>query len=274
MKYAFLLLFSMASVQAEIKSVDDQSEQLKAGLVLIQEKKYSQAEAYFQKLKTQYPDQIPYLNNLAVAQMAQGKTENALENLKIATVSDQYFSVMQKNISDIYAYMASQAYSQALEKKRATLLPELASISSVKLTPEKKITNEVKAELLTVDKKENEVALNEVLEKQAVAWVDAWMNGDIKQYISFYSKDFIPADKLSYQEWAQQRRYRLRQSKQVSISFNQLTVFFDAEKNTAITEFVQQYKAGAYQDKVRKQLYWKIENESWLILREQVVEAL
>lgn len=274
MKYAFLLLFSMASVQAEIKSVDDQSEQLKAGLVLIQEKKYSQAEAYFQKLKTQYPDQIPYLNNLAVAQMAQGKTENALENLKIATVSDQYFSVMQKNISDIYAYMASQAYSQALEKKRATLLPELASISSVKLTPEKKITNDVKAELLAVDKKENEVALNEVLEKQAVAWVDAWMNGDIKQYISFYSKDFIPADKLSYQEWAQQRRYRLRQSKQVSISFNQLTVFFDAEKNTAITEFVQQYKAGAYQDKVRKQLYWKIENESWLILREQVVEAL
>ena len=274
MKYVFLFLLTIGSVQAAVESADAKSKQLEIGLMLIQEKKYAQAETHFQKLKAQYPDQIPYMNNLAVAQMAQGKTESALENLKTAAVSDQYFSVMQNNISDIYAYMASQAYSKALEKQQTTVLPELASISKIKLMPVVQELTEIEPELVQADEKKAEKPLKNILENKASNWVNAWMKGDIKQYISFYSKDFVPADNLTYQEWWQQRRYRLRQSKQVSISFDQLTVFLNAEKNHAITEFVQQYKAGSYQDKVRKQLFWKMENDSWLISREQVVEEL
>ena len=277
LKFAFCCLFFAGYVQAEVQPVDNQDEQLKFGLNLIQEKKYQQAELHFQKLKTQYPNQITYLNNLAVAQMAQGKAEYALENLKTAAVADKYFSVMQKNISDIYAYMASQAYSKALEKKSTSSLPELTSISDIKLIPvqlDKTEEKDADIETLSVADEISEQQLKEIIEENASAWVSAWMKGDIKAYIAAYSKNFKPTGNLSYQDWLAQRRYRLRHSKQVKVSYNQLNVFFNIDKSTAIMEFVQHYKAGKYQDKVKKQLYWQLENDSWLISREQVIEKL
>lgn len=275
MKSVFCLLFFVGIVQAEDLSVQNQDEQLKLGLNLIQDKKYQQAETYFKDLKTQYPTQITYLNNLAVVQMALGKTEKALTNLKAAMISDKYFSVTQKNISDIYAYMASQAYSKALEKQQDIPLPNLTSISDVKVVLEPKdiaIEEENSTEDLSqaaVDKQ-----LKDLIEFKVSVWAQSWMKGDSKAYISSYSKNFNPAGNLSYQDWLAQRRYRLRHSKQVEVSYNQLNVFFNLDKTTAVMEFVQNYKAGTYQDKVRKQLYWQLEDDSWLISREQVIEKL
>lgn len=274
MKYIFFVLFFAGYVQAETQLADNQDEQLKLGLILIQEKKYQQAETYFEKLKSEYPDQITYLNNLAVAQMAQGKAESALDNLKTAAVSDKYYSIMQKNISDIYAYMASQAYSKALEKQQAPSLPALASISEVKLLIEAVVEVEETTELPVLAEIDTDQKLQEIIKSNVGAWANAWMRGDSKEYIAVYSTYFKPANNLSYKDWLAQRRYRLRHSKQVEVSYNQLSIFFNVEKTTAIMEFVQHYKAGKYQDKVRKQLYWQLENDSWLIAREQVIEKL
>jgi tetratricopeptide (TPR) repeat protein len=274
MKYAFCLLLFAGYAQAETPVAANQDEQLKLGLSLIQEKKYQQAETYFEKLKNEYPGQITYLNNLAVAQMAQGKAESALDNLKTATISDKYYSVMQKNISDIYAYMASQAYSKALEKQQTPSLPTLASISDVKLLVVPLSDVEEQAELPAVAEVDTDKQLQETIESNVVVWANAWMKGDSNVYVATYSKHFKPANNLSYKDWLAQRRYRLRHSKQVEISYNQLNIFFNVEKTTAIMEFVQHYKAGKYQDKVRKQLYWQLENDSWLIAREQVIEKL
>jgi hypothetical protein len=275
MKSAFCLLFFAGIVQAEVSSVQNQDEQLKLGLNLIQDKKFQQAETYFEELKTQYPTQITYLNNLAVVQMALGKTEDALTNLKAAMVSDKYFSVTQKNISDIYAYMASQAYSKALEKQQNIPLPNLASISDIKIVlVAKEVTAEEESSTTELSQEETDKQLKELIEAKASVWVQSWMKGDSKAYISNYSKSFKPADNLTYQDWLAQRRYRLRHSKQVEVSYNQLNVFFNLDKTTAVMEFVQNYKAGTYQDKVRKQLYWQLEDDSWLISREQVIEKL
>ena len=275
MKSVFCLLFFVGIVQAEELPVQNQDDQLKLGLDLIQDKKYKKAETYFEELKAQYPTQITYLNNLAVVQMALGKTEKALTNLKAAMISDKYFSVTQKNISDIYAYMASQAYSKALEKQQNIPLPNLTSITDIKVVLEPKdiaieegnSTNELSQ--ADVNKK-----LKELIEAKVTSWAQSWMKGDSKAYISSYSKNFKPADNLSYQDWLAQRRYRLRHSKQVEVSYNQLNVFFNLDKTTAVMDFVQNYKAGTYQDKVRKQLFWQLEDDSWLISREQVVEKL
>jgi len=271
MKTVLALLLFSAVAQAAVDSAVVQNQQLQQGLNLVQEKKYQQAETYFKQLNSQYPDQITYLNNLAAVQMAQGKTELALKNLKQASVADKTFSVMQKNISDIYAYMASQAYAKALEKKQSTALPELALISELKTKP----VAEIKAEKQAVEiVAKTEQQLTEEIEEKASFWSKSWMAGNFKDYLSAYSEKFVPSGGLSYDKWRAQRRYRLRHSKQVEVSYNQLNIFFNAEKTLAIMEFVQQYKAGQYNDKVKKQLYWQSENGSWLIAREQVIEKL
>ena len=273
------LIFFVSNIQADVLTdTDSQADQLKAGLDLIQQKKYQQAELHFQKLNQQYPDQILYLNNMAVALMAQSKTEQALQSLNNAVAADKNYSVMQKNISQIYAFMASKAYTNALADSQAinsqTSLPELSLITEI--TPVKEslaVSNNQETELVV----ELEVVTEEVaaiLEAKIAAWAKAWMQADIKSYLAIYSQQFQPADQLSYQDWAAQRRYRLRHSKEVKVNYNQLKVYLDADETKAIVEFVQQYQAGQYQDKVKKQLFWVLEGDNWLISREQVTEKL
>jgi len=273
------LIFSISNSQADaLIEAGSQADQLKTGLDLIQQKKYQQAELHFQDLNQKYPEQILYLNNLAVALMAQSKTEQALESLNNSVDADKNYSVMQKNISQIYAYMASKAYENALantsDTKAQTNLPELSLMTEI-------ITvNELLAvsnnQQIDVDA-EIEVVSDDVitiLEERIAVWANTWMQADFKSYLEIYSKKFQPAEQLSYQDWVAQRRYRLRHSKQVKVNYNQLKVYLDADKASAIVEFVQQYKAGKYQDKVKKQLYWVLEGDNWLISREQVIEKL
>ncbi|MCK4708900.1 MAG: hypothetical protein KAU21_09805, partial [Gammaproteobacteria bacterium] len=135
------------------------------------------------------------------------------------------------------------------------------------------VSNNQETELVV----ELEVVTEEVaaiLEAKIAAWAKAWMQADIKSYLAIYSQQFQPADQLSYQDWAAQRRYRLRHSKEVKVNYNQLKVYLDADETKAIVEFVQQYQAGQYQDKVKKQLFWVLEGDNWLISREQVTEKL
>ena len=271
MKFYFVLLFFSGVVQAEIPV---QNDQLKVGLELIQQKKFKLAEEHFIALNQQFPEQVTYLNNLAVAQMAQGKTEQALENLNTVIAADKYFSVTQKNISHIYAYMASQAYSKALDKKDTPGLPELAVLNDVMLVSEEPtVIEESDSKESTseaVGQKEIKRGLETVLEQKTAAWASAWMAGSLKSYLSNYSKNFQPAGQLSYKDWVAQRRYRFRLSKDIQVSYNQLKVYIDSAETTAIVEFMQQYKAGEYQDEVKKQLYWVLEGDDWLISKEQV----
>ncbi|MDH5392061.1 MAG: hypothetical protein OEY11_02620 [Gammaproteobacteria bacterium] len=246
-------------------------QQLKLGLELIEQKKYQQAEKYFVQLKQQHPQQIAYLNNLAVAQMAQGKMQQALENLKAALTADKYIAVSQNNMSSIYAYMASQAYSKALDKASTNTLPQLASITEIKPALTAQPATE-KAKPLPALQTQDE--LKRLFEKKMNVWIKAWSKGDTQLYLANYSKNFMPAAKLSYKDWLALRRYRLRHSKQVEVSYNQFDMFLNAAKTTAIVEFVQHYRAGKYRDKVRKQLYWRLEGDRWLITREQVTEKL
>jgi len=265
-------------VQANtLAETTDKKAQLKFGLTLIEQKKYSEAEIYFQNLSQQFPQQMSFLNNLAVAQMAQGKTKQALESLKTAAVADKHFSITEKNMNDIYAYMASQAYSKALDKKFDSKMPELVLITDLKTEIKDSDTTaeqKGKAPVISGAFAEDEASIISLIEKQTASWAKAWMNADIKNYIASYSHKFDPTGSLSYKDWVAQRRYRLRNSKNVNVSYNQLNIYLNAEKNSAIAEFIQQYKAGQYQDKVRKQLYWHLEGDRWLISREQVTEKL
>lgn len=250
-------------------SAVDQKQQLAFGLELIQQKKFTEAETHFLSLAKQFPEQISYRNNLAVVQMAQGKAQQALENLNSIIASDQFYSVTQKNINDIYAFMASQAYSKALDKEDKVKLPELAALDA--MMPVK-----AAAEIVVENKPEgkNQQQLTTELITKTKDWAQFWMQGDIERYLASYSLTFKPSGNISYQDWKSQRRYRLKHSKQVTVSYNQVKVYFDSDQKSAIVEFVQKYSAGNYQDTVKKQLHWVLEAEGWRITQEQVIEQI
>jgi len=264
------LLVVCFSVEAE--NSDQQS--LSKGLALIEQQKFNEAEEYFLNLSQAFPQQVSYLNNLAVVQMAQGKTELALENLNTIMAADKFYSVTQKNINDIYAFMASQAYAKALDKKDQETRPQLLTISE--LMPVVENAGLVEEAMPVTESDSNVIDINDetLLKDKTQNWATAWMNGDVQQYLAHYSEQFKPADGLAYKEWLSQRRYRLRHSKQVEVSYNQLKIYFGSENKTAIVEFIQHYSAGNYQDTVKKQLYWQRSDNDWLIVQEQVTEKI
>lgn len=275
------LLLCCASVYT-IAQPAAEAQQLKEALNLFQQQKYKEAAALFGDLHQRSPKQAGYLNNLAAAQMAQGEVELALQTLQRAIETSDSYTITQKNINELYAYKASQAYARALDKEEAGQTPQLILVTAIDAADSETPTSAAPPEVVPA-------AVNEVAEAQTINsepviqqqlteltanWAAAWMQGDVESYLQLYSATFNPDGNTSHDEWVSQRRFRLRNSKQVQVSYNQLSVYVAASQQAAIVEFVQFYQSGSYQDKVRKQLLWINDNNQWRISKETVIENL
>ncbi|MGC4441925.1 hypothetical protein ABXW85_23975, partial [Streptococcus suis] len=69
----------------------------------------------------------PY-NNLAVLYAAEGKERKASEILELAIRTNPSYATAHENLGDLYARMASEAYSKALQldSRRQAIQPKLA----------------------------------------------------------------------------------------------------------------------------------------------------
>jgi tetratricopeptide (TPR) repeat protein len=265
---AGLFLWSLAVVSSA--ATDEQ--QLTDAVAFYQQQKYAEAETIFADLHKREPEQMVYLNNLAAVQIAKGDVELALKTLQQAIDTDENYSITQKNINELYAYKASQAYAKALDKEDNSKPPQLVLITALK--PLQQQAPVVVSEPVVTSPEVTEKTPEEILTTLTASWAQAWMQSDVEQYLQLYAANFNPDGKTSHEEWLNQRRYRLRNSKEVQVSYNQLAVFVNADKKSAIVEFVQLYRSGSYQDKVRKQLLWSYEADNWRIAKETVIETL
>jgi ketosteroid isomerase-like protein len=100
------------------------------------------------------------------------------------------------------------------------------------------------------------------------AWRTAWTKRDVPRYLSAYTSDFHPADGASHAAWQAQRRERLRGARGLQVRVDQLEVEADGDRATA--RFVQHYRAGAMDEKVRKRLVFVRSADSWKISEEAV----
>lgn len=267
---AGLMLPLVGGLSAAQQSGEDQ--QLQNALTLYQQQKYSEAATLFSDLHTRAPRQVVYLNNLAAAQMALGDVEQALQTLQQAMATSENYTIAQKNINELYAYKASLAYAKALDKNDSGKMPQLTLVTVLESgTAENKAPVEAPTDIQPAV---SEPDITQQLTELTASWATAWMQGDVDGYLGVYAADFYPDGKTSHEEWVNQRRYRLRNSKQVQVNYTQLNVFVASDQQSAIVEFVQFYQSGSYQDKVRKQLQWKFEAGHWRINKETVIENL
>ena len=104
------------------------------GVIQRESGRTSEAIATFSKLSEDHPDLPEPYNNLAAIYAAQGQYDKARVALEQALRTNPSYATAHDNLADIYARLASQAYSRALQIDPSTpapaqlaLLPDLVS---------------------------------------------------------------------------------------------------------------------------------------------------
>jgi tetratricopeptide (TPR) repeat protein len=101
------------------------------GLALSEQGRSPDAVAAFVKLTEDLPDLPEPYNNLAVLYSKQGQYEQARRALESAIRINPSYATAYENLGDVYAKLASQAYSKALQidgTNTARVSPKLAMI--------------------------------------------------------------------------------------------------------------------------------------------------
>lgn len=108
------------------------------GVIAAEQKKNSQAIKVFTALTQDYPNLPEPYNNLAVLYAAEGKERKASEILELAIRTNPSYATAHENLGDLYARMASEAYSKALQLdgRRQAIQPKLALITQIFPQPE------------------------------------------------------------------------------------------------------------------------------------------
>jgi tetratricopeptide (TPR) repeat protein len=86
--------------------------------------KTADAIATFTKLTEDYPELPEPYNNLAVLHASQGQHDKARAALEMAIRTNPSYATAHENLGDIYAKLASQAYSKALQIDSSATSPQ------------------------------------------------------------------------------------------------------------------------------------------------------
>jgi len=92
------------------------------------------ALATFDQLTQDYPELPEPYNNLAVLYAGQNQFDHALAALQMAIRINPSYAVAQENLGDVYAKLASQSYSKAIQ---------LAPGSKAAITPKLNLTRQL-----------------------------------------------------------------------------------------------------------------------------------
>jgi len=106
------------------------------GVIQTETGKTSDAMATFTKITEDYPELPEPYNNLAVLYAGQNQFDKARAALEMAIRINPGYATAQENLGDVYARLASQAYSRALQLdgSNQSVPPKLALIRQL-LTP-------------------------------------------------------------------------------------------------------------------------------------------
>ena len=270
------------------------------GVIQTEAAKPADAIATFTQITQDYPELPEPYNNLAVLYAGQSQFDKARAALEMAIRTNPSYATAHENLGDVYAKLASQAYSKALQLDGGNtgVQPKLALIRTL-FAPEPKgqrpstaaqASSQIAA--APVASKAPVVAVapaataavtpaapkaspassatsggaEKDVESAVRAWATAWSNKDMGGYLGSYGKDFATPNGQARRTWEDDRRKRIEGKSRISVKLESLSIAVSGDKATA--KFKQGYSADSLNVTSRKTLALAKVGDRWVIVRE------
>ena len=272
------------------------------GVIQTEAGKPADAIATFTQITQDYPELPEPYNNLAVLYAGQSQFDKARAALEMAIRTNPSYATAHENLGDVYAKLASQAYSKALQLDRgnAGVQPKLALIRTL-FAPDAKGQKPG-----TTSQPPNPVAAAPLVKAPAAAaplvaapaiatpapasvaatpaapaagtgnekdveaavrsWATAWSAKDMAGYLGSYGKDFDPPASVSRKAWEEDRRSRIMGKSNISVKLSDLTISINGSK--AVVKFKQGYSADSLNVSSRRILELVKSGDRWVIVKE------
>lgn len=277
------------------------------GIALSQMNRTAEAITAFTKLTEDYPELPEPFNNLAVLYAQQGQYDKARTALEMAIRTNPSYATAYENLGDVYAKLASQAYSKALQiDTRSAVAPKLAMIRELfpkdrgttvaaatstappapaatppaatrpaaspaaPTTPPQATPAAKPAPAPAATPTPAPAAANEGASREVEAAVRDWAQAWSRKDVNDYFAAYTPdfSGGKSRRAWEQERRARITGKKKISVRVSDLTVNVQGDRATA--RFRQDYDADGLDISSRKTLHFVRRGNAWLIEKESV----
>jgi len=265
------------------------------GVIQTESGKSTEAIATFAKLTEDYPELPEPYNNLAVLYASQSQFDKARAALEMAIRTNPSYATAHENLGDVYAKLASQAYSKALQLDagNAAVVPKLSLIrnlfaangagtarpaTAVAAAPAPAAppapaaaakppvaAAPAPAAAPTPSPAASGDAQRDV-EAAVTAWAKAWSARSMNDYLAAYGPSFAPPGGQSRAAWEADRRARIEPRSRIGVELSDLAVTVNADRATA--RFRQDYTSDTLNITSRKTLELVKSGNRWLIVRE------
>ena len=284
------------------KARDPQMRFLK-GVIQTESGKTQDAIATFSKLTEDYPELPEPYNNLAVLYAGQSQFDKARAALEMAIRTNPSYATAHENLGDVYAKLASQAYSKALQLdgSNPAVAPKLSLIRNLfaadtragaasvaaapapapaAAKPAVSAPAAPAAPVAAVTKPAAPAAApapapatpavaadaQREVEAAVRTWAGAWSSRDMNGYLGAYASNFAPPGGQARKAWESDRRARIEPRTRIGVDVSNLEVTVEGDKATA--RFRQDYTSDTLNVTSRKTLDMVKSGNRWLIVRE------
>ncbi|MBA4261902.1 MAG: DUF4440 domain-containing protein [Comamonadaceae bacterium] len=259
------------------------------GVIQTESGKNADAIATFSKLTEDHPELPEPYNNLAVLYAGQSQFDKARAALEMAIRTNPSYATAHENLGDVYAKLASQAYSKALQLDagNAAVVPKLSLIrnlfaadakgvrpttlaSAAATAPATAATPTATAKPVTATTASTPSAVDgnaqAAVESAVQAWAKAWSSKNMQAYLGAYAPNFTPPGGQSRSAWEADRKARILPRSRIGVDLSDINVTVNGDRATV--KFRQAYSSDTLNVTSRKTLDMVKSGNRWLIVRE------
>ena len=257
------------------------------GVIQTEGGKHSDAIATFSKLTEEFPELPEPYNNLAVLYAGQSQFDKARAALEMAIRTNPSYATAHENLGDVYAKLASQSYSKALQldsgntavapklslirtlfsadakggaRPGAALAPAAAPVATAPVAVTKPA---VPAPTPAPAASGNAEA---AVEAAVASWAKAWSSKNMQAYLGAYAGNFTPPGGQARSAWEADRKARIVPRSRIGVDISDLSVSVDGDRASA--SFKQDYSSDTLNVTSQKKLDFVKSGSRWLIVRE------
>lgn len=253
------------------------------GVIQTESGKTTEAIATFSKLTGDFPELPEPYNNLAVLYAGQSQFDKARAALEMAIRTNPSYATAHENLGDVYAKLASQAYSKALQLDagNAAVAPKLSLIRNLFSVDAKDVRPTISApeavaaatpatpavvKPTPAPATETSRGEEDAVETAVRAWAKAWSSKNMSSYLGAYSTSFTPPAGQSRSEWEADRKARIVPRARIGVDISNINITVNGNRATA--RFRQAYSSDTLNVTSRKTLDMIKTGNRWLIVRE------